>query len=206
MKKYLALDIGNVLVNQDMESFIKPLSKQMNLSKQDAWHFINRIQHKQDIGVTSVRDELSTHFGIKSEYILEELIGAWHQVCKPNKSSIKGLEDLAWKHDCDVVLVSNLGFEHAEHFSSALSESPLYKDSIHHFSCKIGVRKPTPTYYKLLIDFHPEFKECVYVDDLAENLQAGEDMGLRSFHYDLSKYDEAQMQHRLMELDEFLKN
>lgn len=95
--KHIALDIGNVLVNQDMEAFIKPLSKQMNLSKEDAFHFVNRIQHKQDIGVTSVRDELSTHFGIKSEYILEELVSAWHNVCKPNVSSIHGLSKIVDK-------------------------------------------------------------------------------------------------------------
>lgn len=201
--KYLALDIGNVLVNQDMEAFIKPLSKQMNVSKQDAYHFVNRIQHKQDIGVTSVRDELAMHFKIESEYILDELIEAWQCVCIPNLGSINGLNQIVDEVGATVVLVSNLGFEHRDWFNKVMGFG-LYKDAIKHFSCEIGVRKPTPTYYKLLTDLHPEFAGCVYVDDLEENLKTGATMGLRTFHYDLSKYNMSGMVSRLQELKEFL--
>lgn len=200
---YLALDIGNVLVNQDMESFVKPLSKQMNVSKQDAYSFVNRIQHKQDIGVTSVRDELAMHFNIESEYILDDLIDAWYGVCKPNLDSINGLNKIVDETGAQVVLVSNLGFEHRDYFNRVM-DFGLYKEAIKHFSCEIGVRKPTPTYYKLLTDLHPEFAGCVYVDDLRENLDTGEKMGLKSFHYDLSQYHSSGMEARLQELKEFL--
>lgn len=201
--KFLALDIGNVLVNQNMEAFIKPLSMQMNISKQDAWHFVNRIQHKQDIGVTTVRDELSMHFNIRSEYILDELVEAWQCVCIPNLASVNGLNKIVDEVGATVVLVSNLGFEHRDWFNKIMGFG-LYQNAIKHFSCEIGVRKPTPTYYKLLTDLHPEFAGCVYVDDLRENLDTGEKMGLRSFHYDLSQYHPSGMEARLQELKEFL--
>lgn len=203
MKKYLALDIGNVLVNQDMEAFVKPLSKQMNVSKQDAFHFVNRIQHKQDIGVTSVRDELASHFKIESEYILDDLIESWYKVCIPNVESMTGLSQIVDEVGAQVVLVSNLGFEHRDYFNKVMDCS-LYQNAIKHFSCEIGIRKPTPTYYKLLTDFHPEFAGCVYVDDLDENLKTAQKMGLQSFHYDLSKYNLNGMMTRLRELKEFL--
>ena len=186
--KYLALDIGNVLVNQDMEPFIKAISKQMNLSIEEVNHFTNRIQRKQDLGITSIRDELATQFSIKSEYIVEELIDAWHKVVQPNITSIQFLNDMVNELDIDVALVSNLGFEHMAHFSSVLKDADVYKNSIHHFSCEVGARKPSLLYYKAFLDLHPKFNRCIYVDDLAENLAAGQAQGLKPFQFDLSKH------------------
>lgn len=186
--KFLALDIGNVLVNLDMAPFKKALSKQVNISGRDANDFIDRIQVQQDLGLTTLHKELRLQFNIKSEYIIEDLMEAWNAVVKPNYFSIDFLNNLVDEHDIKVVLVSNLGFDHMNYFNIALKDVSLYKNSIHHFSCEIGARKPTALYYKLLLDAHPEFAECVYVDDLLENLEMGKYMGFNSFHFDLSKY------------------
>jgi hypothetical protein len=34
---------------------------------------------------------------------------------------------------------------------------------------------------------HPEFYGCAYLDDLSENLKAGEEFGFRPFHFSLEK-------------------
>lgn len=206
--KHLCLDIGNVLVNQDMEPFIKAVSKQMNLSKEEVNHFINRIQRKQDLGITSIRDEVCTHFNLKSEYIVNDLIDAWHEVVVPNHTSLAFLDDMVHELGLKVALVSNLGFEHMGRFSHVLKDYSVYKDSIHHFSCQVGGRKPTFLYYKLLMDMHPEFAGATYVDDLEENLVAGSAMGFKSFHFDLSKHkNQSETVMKLCELKAFvLKN
>lgn len=183
---YLCLDIGNVLVNQDIESFVKAVSLQMNISKADSLHFVNRIQRKQDLALTTVRDELSTHFNIKSEYILDNLVEAWHNVTVPNRESMDFMNYLVSKYDIKVALLSNLGEEHAQFFTKVMENELFFQNSIKHFSCRVGARKPTPLYYKLFLQDHPEFKGALYLDDLLENLDTGAKEGFKTLRWDLS--------------------
>jgi len=47
-------------------------------------------------------------------------------------------------------------------------------------------------YYQSFLMEYPEFHGCVYVDDVAENLEAGKRYGFRPYHFDLSKMDTSQ--------------
>lgn len=200
MEKYIVLDIGNVLVNQDLEPFAKALSIQMNISKQDAHHFINRIQKKQDLGISSIRDEIATHFDIKSEYIVDNLIDAWNIVITPNYTSIEFFSKLIEEEKYEVALLSNLGFEHMNLVKRMMGEYAVYKRSTHHFSCNVGARKPSLLYYKTFLDLYPKFGGASYLDDLEENLNAGEESGLSPIHFDLSKHNSAYDTERSLEL------
>ncbi len=186
--KYLCLDIGNVLFDQNMEPFIRALSIQMNISKADADHFLSIIQHKQDIGISSIRDEVSSHFGIKSEYILEDLMSAWAITVMPNRNSISFFGNLAKNPEVKIALLSNIGFEHRNQLIGKFGFSSVWTKSIKHFSCEVGARKPSLLYYKTFLDLYPEFKGAIYVDDLKENLDAGAAQGLIPHHFDLSTH------------------
>ena len=188
----LCLDVGNVLFNMDMEPFLKALSKQMNLSREDSMHFINRIQRKQDLGITSIQDELVTLFNIKSEYIVEDLIEAWNLVLTANLESITSLFDVADSMGMKIAILSNIGFEHKKHIQLQLGrlEHPYKKTwnaAVHHFSCDVGARKPTYMYFKSILEMHPEFEGAFYIDDLKDNLDGGALLGLKPFQFDLSK-------------------
>lgn len=183
---YLVLDIGNVLVNQDIEPFVQAVSRQMNLSKSEVTAFVNRIQKKQDLGLATVSDELVTHFDIKSEYIISDLMDSWYEVVQPNKAALDFFSTLMKEWNVKVALLSNVGEEHRKHFDKIMSGNLVYDASIHHFSCKVGARKPTGLYYKLFLQDHPEFKGCMYLDDLLENLVSGHREGFQTMHWDLS--------------------
>ena len=186
---YLVLDIGNVLFNQDLTPFAKALSIQMNISKEDAYHFINRIQKKQDLGISNIRDEIATHFNIKSEYIIDNLIDAWNVVITPNLTSIEFFSKLIEKNGYKIALLSSLGFEHMNLIKKMIGDYPIYKWSTHHFSCNVGARKPSLLYYKTFLDLYPKFKGALYLDDLQENLDAGDESGLSSRLFALSKHN-----------------
>ena len=183
---YLCLDMGNVLVDLNLEPFRKAVSKQLNISKADADHFLTTTQSKQDIGITNIRDELVTHFAIKSEYILDDLMDAWLQVVKPNWDSIMFFNEIIEKFHLKTAILSNIGFEHAKMFGEKLKDQPVFADSIHHFSCEVGARKPTTLFFKTFLDMHPEFKGALYLDDIEANVEAGSRMGLSGRVYDLS--------------------
>lgn len=185
--KYVALDVGNVLVHADFTNFIKKLSKQFNLTMAEATYFMNRNQKLHDLGLTKMRDELGDHFKVRSEPLMEELVKDWNDVIVPNKKVLDMLNKLILQHDLKVALLSNVGLEHKERMKEVLEWGNFFSNCITHFSCEVGARKPQMVYYHTFLQIHPEFEGCPYVDDLQENLDMGSKFGFKPFHYALDK-------------------
>jgi hypothetical protein len=182
----LALDIGNVMCAIDMDQFVEPLSREINLSKEDCYHFLSCTQKLQDLGLCNIKDEIRTKFGIKSEYVVQDLVKAWNKTLIPNYSVIKYLSVLIKEFDLDVAIVSNIGYEHINCLDFIFKDFEFFKKAIKFYSCEVGARKPTYNYYQTFLTMHPEFKGAIYVDDLEENLRVGKEMGLRDFQLDIS--------------------
>ena len=191
MKSYLILDIGNVLVNIDMDPLRKGISKQLNISKSDTDHFISTLQKKQDLGITNMRDEIIVRFNIKSEYIVDELVDLWNSVVQPNWCAINFFSALKKTYKLDIALLSNIGTEHAALFKDGSQwdyfHNLIHKDAIKHFSCEVGARKPTKLFYQSFLQMYPEFHGALYLDDIKENVDAGCEMGLYSIQFDINK-------------------
>lgn len=199
---YLLLDIGNVLINFDTSPFVKSLVRHANIGYDDAERFVNSVQKQQDLGLTTIVDEAEIKWNLPS-FTLDDLRNRWLETVKPNNHSIDFMNDLIKKYNLKVALLSNLGVEHANLFTSVLAGNEVYDKSIHHFSCKVGARKPTRLYYKLFLEEYPEFNGALYLDDIHENLETGKKMGLNTFHFDLSKYSKQETQYKLEEVDKY---
>lgn len=205
---YIAFDIGNVICNVDFTNFLNLLSKYINITTDEAFAFLGRIQRSHDLGISYLKDELVDHFQIRSHVILNELLEAWNKSIKINDEMVKLLNRLLFK-GYNIALVSNIGFEHAELMRKKILIPRLIKGEIteyildneiktqisgtitEFFSCDVGARKPSLLYYNTFLSIYPEFKECIYVDDLIENINIGNKFGLRSVQFDLSKYNSA---------------
>ncbi len=202
----IVLDIGNVLVNLDMMPFVNALSKQFNISELEASEFVRGVQRLQDLGLTTVSHELRHQFNIRSEVLIKELLKCWDTIVVPNEQSINGIDHLIRHYKLDVALLSNLGPEHIHRFThSVLGYNDLiWGKSIHHFSCDVGLRKPTRIYYHMFLDEHPQFKGAMYLDDLQENLDAGAKLGFKTFKYDLTGLSRQEVDTQLILLDKFI--
>ncbi len=185
--KYVALDIGNVLVHSNFNNFIRQLSKTLNMTIDEATYFMNRTQKLHDLGLTNMADELHDHFKIKSEVLMEELIKAWNDVIVPDKNVLRTLNNLKKKHDLKIALVSNVGLEHSKRMEEVLGYEGFIDGAVRHFSCVVGARKPNMTYYHIFLQLHPEFEGCPYIDDLQENLDMGAQFGLKPFKFSLEE-------------------
>ncbi len=184
--KYIALDIGNVLCEVHSDSFIREISEMFNVTIPDAGRFLKRFQQLHDLGYTTMADELIDKFDIKSSIIIDKVVNSWNRSVVPNLKILDALCDLSESsHDLQVALLSNIGIEHALMMEEKLSHRNLYPKAIKHFSCYVGARKPSYVFYQSFLLEHPEFKGCLYVDDLKENLDAGAKFGFIPFHFDL---------------------
>ncbi len=190
---YLAFDIGNVICNVNFSEFLNLLSKYKNITPDESFAFLSRIQRSHDLGISYLRDELIDHFGIRSPVILEELISAWNNSITIDNFMLRLLNERLLKGD-NIALVSNIGFEHSELMRKILINKlstkheylPDNGEVTEFFSCDVGARKPSLLYYSTFLSIYPEFKGCYYFDDRPENIDIGKKFGLKSILFDLS--------------------
>lgn len=186
--KYIALDIGNVICHANMRNFIEEISATFNVSYAEADRFLRSFQQLHDIGLTTMENQLRVWFDCKSEVVSNKLINSWNNSIYPDLTALSALEKLQ-NNNVKIALLSNIGVEHAEMAKSKLY--PIYNGAVKHFSCFVGARKPTMLYYQSFLLNYPEFKGCLYVDDLVENLEASKQLGFKTFHLSLEDMDVA---------------
>lgn len=183
--KYIALDIGNVLCHVAPLPFLENLSETFDVTIPEAARFLKRFQQIHDLGYTTMEDELRDSFQVKSPIIINRLVKAWNDSVTPNTHILDRLNELRRKHDLQVALLSNIGVEHAAMMEEKLAHDGFFPGAIKHFSCSVGARKPSAIYYQSFLLQYPDFKGCLYVDDLHENLAASRAFGFKTFHFTL---------------------
>lgn len=204
--RYIALDLGNVVVNVDFTVFLTQLSKTLNVSMEDVNYFLNRTQKLHDMGLTLMSDELADHFGIKSPAIINDLITAWDLTISSNMIMLDKLKSLIKNGDTKIALLSNIGIEHSASMRIILTPD-IFDNCIRFFSCDVGARKPSYLYYKTFLDIHPDFKGCTYLDDRIENIEAGKVFGFNAIQFVLNDFkSENELSKRLEEIDHQLCN
>ena len=125
---------------------------------------------------------------IKSEIVIEELMQAWDEAVIPNTKMLQLLKDL-YEGGVQLALLSNIGFEHAKLIDACWQQEDFYQDTVKHFSCYVGARKPNHLYYQSFLWDHPEFKGSLYFDDLPENVAMGAHYDFEAYLFELNRID-----------------
>jgi FMN phosphatase YigB (HAD superfamily) len=179
--KHICFDIGNVLFNVNFLPFQSYLHSIYGISFEDTYQFLKHNQKNCDLGLTTIDNGIRYHFRITKagEAHLPGAQDAWMKSITPNKEMldlISSLQQDGWK----IALLSNMGYEHRE------KVYPMFADHIRFLSCDVGARKPTTLFFKTFLDLHPEYVVATYIDDLQENLDAGQSFGLKPIKFDLT--------------------
>jgi HAD superfamily hydrolase (TIGR01509 family) len=103
----------------------------------------------------------------------------------PTAKLIAELKDKGYK----LYVLSNMSRE----FINFLRQQEVYEnfdgDVI---SCEVGVVKPMPEIYDLLLDrFALDPSETIFIDDRKENIKAAAQKGIGTFHFDRNDYEES---------------
>lgn len=187
--KYICLDIGNVLCDVNPKPFLESLSETFNITIPEANRFLKRFQQLHDLGYTNMEDELKDNFNVKSPLTIKKLVDGWNDSVNTNLHVINKLNNLRENHGLQVALLSNIGVEHAAMVESKLAHGGFFQNAIKHFSCFVGARKPSFIFYQSFLLQYPEFQNCLYVDDLRENLIASKPFGFKTFRLALDEHD-----------------
>ena len=140
-----------------------------------------------DMGVLTldqVADELAAYRGVEPDFA-REMIGlaiGKQETIAPTAELIADLKHAGYK----LYVLSNMSRE----FIDFLRKQDVYAnfdgDVV---SCEVGVVKPMPEIYDLLLDrFSLDPGDTIFIDDRKENIEAAEAKGISAFHFDRNDY------------------
>ena len=183
MSMYVAFDLGNVIVDVDLDKFGEVYAK---VGDDNYMNFIDEIHHAQDCGLVTVEQALLSKYGkLLGRPLMGKLLKAWNSVVTLNEEMFKFLMDLKY---CGVrvALLSNIGTEHAKYLRGVYPK--LFEGNVIHFSCDVGARKPTKLYFQSFLMENPEFGGCAFIDDRVENLEMSDKFGFNAILFNLNEF------------------
>lgn len=186
--KHLAIDIGQVICHLDFTKFNSKLAEYAEISEKDAYDFLLKSQKAHDLGFSVLEKDLADKIyglNLKPEQVID-IVKEWHDTIRPNAIVMTWLEELL-ADNTEIALVSNIGIEHAEAMKTLLAPIYNHPKVIKFFSCFVGARKPTYVYFQTFLNMYPQFQNCVYVDDNADNIESGKLFNFKTVQFDLSK-------------------
>ncbi len=174
-------DLGNVLLFFSHEKMCKQIAEvcQRPFEQVQNVLFDEQLQKRFETGKLSEREfheQLEKRLNVRvNPERLKLAASEIFELNKPMIPLVKGLK----KRGIRLVLFSNTCVTHYEY---ALAKYPLFQqfdDAV--LSYKVGASKPdAPMYEAALQAIQCEPHECLYVDDMEPNVEAGKQFGLRA--------------------------
>jgi len=204
---HIAFDLGNVIFNYDLDNFIKQIRSHDDARKifpnyNEAKIFVQESEHLSYIGATTLYKRLSHKFSHLSEDNKISIINTWNNIIYPDQRMLDFIEELK-KENVKIALLSNMGLEHAEYLRNKYPE--VFDVEAIHLSYEVGAFKPTKLFYQSFLLEYPDFSECVYLDDLEENILMGSRFKFNSVLFDLKKLSQESEKNFKLNLDK-IKN
>ena len=198
---HIAVDIGNVLCEVNLENFTNRIEKSIPHAK-DIWTFMVSHQSLWDLGYTTVLDAVRDRYSITLPDELKEVSDAWNSTIMVNGTMFNLLESLKGS-GVKIAFLSNMGAEHAEYLKKICPK--MFEGCIEHLSFEVGARKPSLLYYQSFLLNNDEFAGAVFIDDRLENLKAAKKLRFKPYHFELDKMLELPSSQMKQELDK-IKN
>ena len=141
-----------------------------------------------DMGVLSfdqVAEELAAYRGVEPKFAREMIniaIGK-QETIRPTEKLIDELKAAGYK----LYVLSNMSREFIDFLRTKEVYSYFDGDVV---SCEVGVVKPMPQIYDILLDrFALVPSQTLFIDDRKENVEAAEAKGINAFHFDRNDYE-----------------
>lgn len=195
--KYIAFDLGNVIFDFDMGPFYETASD-FGVDVDDL-SFYRKIIEKAEFCGTELKDLLEYKF---SKGVTDQLLLKWREGLKPNHHMLLFLESLG--RDFEIAFLSNIGWEHLRYLEDVYP-NVMRLASHKHMSCEVGVAKPGILFFQSFLLQHPEYSNCIYLDDREENVISAYRCGFNSIRFSLDDYEnDDRLKDRLEEIKQNL--
>lgn len=182
--KNIVFDIGNVCVTFDTFSFYMKLFKNEERTKQLIHKvFANDIWSKYDQGLIM---DYELHDYYAKAYPtdiadIDQMLHNWKELMQPIPETMAFMRTLR-AAGFKIYILSNISEDSAAYVASTMSFFDYVDGAI--FSYKENMIKPDPMIYeRLLTRYHLVGKECIFIDDLAKNVDQAVKSGMHGVQY-----------------------
>ncbi len=186
--KALFFDFGRTLVEHPEDGVGLEIVKETGVTDEedarlirDAVFSVSKYANFIDEGSMSreTYKELLSH-DVPERLVLYALQAADYPISRlPMIPGMKELLARLRRNGFSLYITSNLDEYHADQMPN--TEVARYVDGMI-FSSKIKVRKPFPEFFHAALStFHVKAEECLFIDDLEENVRCAEQCGIRGF-------------------------
>ncbi len=186
--KYFLFDIGNVLANFDFQILLqayaddsgRPLAPQSDLDEA-----IYIQVETGELSESAYVEYLNTSKGL--DWSVGNLAEVWQRIFTINPVG-RGLYEQAIRTGVPVYTLSNIAQYHVDalekNWSGFLEEATgLF------MSYQMGVRKPDPQIYTMVLDqLDVDGEQCFFIDDLLENVEAARAVGIQAHQFIPANY------------------
>lgn len=182
MKCFL-FDIGHVLVDFNTEDFFREASSDADrpvepLTELDA-EMIAEVENGQ-VNDAEFVEYLNKAKGLS--WTVDDLIALWARIFSINEAGRNLFLEII-KAGVPVYILSNI----AQHHIDAIERnwSGFFAGAAGFFlSYQMGLRKPDPAIYRYVLDaLGVEGRECFFIDDRIENVDAAREAGIHAHHF-----------------------
>lgn len=193
MIKTVIFDVGNVLTVFGWKDFIRSFGYSEEICKRVGDATIESPYWKEyDRGVMK-NDDIVNLFvsldkGVEEE--IRETMADFRGILKPADYAVSWIKDLK-NRGLQVLFLSNFSQRAFDECRDALGFLDYVDGGI--FSYTVKLIKPDPEIYRCILDrYDLDPSECVFIDDLTENVSAAADLGMHTIHFtdkDLASFE-----------------
>jgi epoxide hydrolase-like predicted phosphatase len=192
----LIFDIGNVLVPFDWQPFkSRLLEGSVNLTAETEMEF-RELMVRFDLGEMTgeIFARLATRLiGLKGSEA--KFIAIWNGIFSSNPPMERIIFSL--KERYPLFLLSNTSDLHLAYLMRNYEVLQHFRDGVYSFRAKCA--KPERRIFETAVkQFGVQAEKTLYIDDLAANIHAASELGLKTIQYDLTKHTE--FERRLAEI------
>lgn len=184
----IIFDYGNVVINLDFGATYRAFEKLGVEGAEETWGNIAENQlvkqyERGEVGSSEFRKLLADAFSL--EVPDAHLDWAWNQLLRDMPSArIELLKKI--RNQYRTFLLSNSNEIHYNHYAQELKSvheiehfDLLFEKA--YFSYQVNLAKPGPDFYQLLLNDHLlNPKETLFIDDLKQNVEAAQKLGLNT--------------------------
>ena len=187
----LVFDFGDVFINLDKEGAHTNALKAFGLEElPEELIAINTLYEQGFIPTYEFLDFYSDSF---PELSKQEITVAWNYIILDfPKHRLEWLQELKASKKYNLILLSNTNELHIDFIKENVSFYEDFKNCFDKFylSHEINMRKPDDSIYEFVLeDNNLKAKECVFIDDTAENTESAFNLGFDTWNIDPKTQD-----------------
>lgn len=184
--KNIIFDLGNTLIYFDHNYFYDGISNlEKHLSIKEFKKFISEKKLGEKLFTAKISNKdyfriLKKKFGLKIGY--DDFIYIYSDIFWENSEMIKFIEKISLEKNYKLFLFSNTDPAHYNFLSKNFPFLNLFKNKI--LSFKIKQMKPSPKSFKYILQkYNLNPNECLFIDDLKENITIAESLNFMAIRY-----------------------